>query len=102
MSRKKRPPEHVSHERWLVSYADFITLLFAFFVVMFAVSQVDSNKVGRFTESFSQAVGIDPLMGPGGDISADLGQANGGGAGVLAGSPAKEIEEFQGVLEERA
>jgi chemotaxis protein MotB len=56
--RKKKHPEHVNHERWLVSYADFITLLFAFFVVMFAVSQVDSRKVGRFTESFSKAVGI--------------------------------------------
>lgn len=59
MARKKKHPEHVNHERWLVSYADFITLLFAFFVVMFAVSQVDSKKVGRFTESFSKAVGIE-------------------------------------------
>jgi chemotaxis protein MotB len=59
MARKKKHPEHVNHERWLISYADFITLLFAFFVVMFAVSQVDSKKVGRFTESFSKAVGID-------------------------------------------
>lgn len=72
--RKKKHAEHVNHERWLVSYADFITLLFAFFVVMFAVSQVDSKKVGRFTESFSKAVGIDffPDTGagmlPGGDI----------------------------------
>jgi chemotaxis protein MotB len=56
--RRKKHAEHVNHERWLVSYADFITLLFAFFVVMFAVSQVDSKKVGRFTESFSRAVGI--------------------------------------------
>lgn len=63
--RKKKHPEHVNHERWLVSYADFITLLFAFFVVMFAVSQVDSKKVGRFTEAFSKAVGIDvfPMNG---------------------------------------
>src|SRR3954469_639251 len=73
MARKKKHPEHVNHERWLISYADFITLLFAFFVVMFAVSQVDSKKVGRFTESFSKAVGIDmfPESGaglmPGGD-----------------------------------
>lgn len=59
MARKKKHPEHVNHERWLISYADFITLLFAFFVVMFAVSQVDSKKVGRFTESFSKAVGIE-------------------------------------------
>lgn len=56
--RKKKHAEHVNHERWLVSYADFITLLFAFFVVMFAVSQVDTKKMGRFTESFSQAVGL--------------------------------------------
>lgn len=56
MARKKKPPEHVNHERWLISYADFITLLFAFFVVMFAVSQVDSKQVGRFTESFTDAL----------------------------------------------
>lgn len=55
MARKQRHEEHVNHERWLVSYADFITLLFAFFVVMFAVSQVDENKVGRFTESVQAA-----------------------------------------------
>ncbi len=63
--RKKKHPEHVNHERWLISYADFITLLFAFFVVMFAVSQVDSKRLGRFTEAFSKAVGITllPLQG---------------------------------------
>ncbi len=43
MSRKKKH-EHVSHERWLVSYADFITLLFAFFVVLFASSQTNKKK----------------------------------------------------------
>lgn len=75
MARKKKHPEHVNHERWLISYADFITLLFAFFVVMFAVSKTDSSKVGRFTESFSKAVGIDlfPESGaglmPGGDVA---------------------------------
>ena len=61
--RKKKHPEHVNHERWLISYADFITLLFAFFVVMFAVSQVDSQKVGRFTQSFQAAIGIELVPG---------------------------------------
>jgi len=46
MSRR-RAAGHANHERWLVSYADFITLLFAFFVVMFASSQVDKRKVGN-------------------------------------------------------
>jgi chemotaxis protein MotB len=49
MSRKKRHPEHVNHERWLVSYADFITLLFAFFVVLYSSSQVDKRKVGQLS-----------------------------------------------------
>lgn len=47
MSRKQKHAGHANHERWLVSYADFITLLFAFFVVMFASSQVDKRKAGR-------------------------------------------------------
>jgi chemotaxis protein MotB len=46
MRRLRRRP-HVNHERWLVSYADFITLLFAFFVVLYASSQVDKRKVGK-------------------------------------------------------
>jgi len=47
MSRKKKHGEHANHERWLVSYADFITLLFAFFVVLYSSSQVDKRKVGK-------------------------------------------------------
>jgi chemotaxis protein MotB len=49
MSRKKRHEEHVNHERWLVSYADFITLLFAFFVVLYSSSQVDKRKIGKIS-----------------------------------------------------
>jgi chemotaxis protein MotB len=45
--RHRRRPSHANHERWLVSYADFITLLFAFFVVLYASSQVDKKKVGK-------------------------------------------------------
>ena len=45
MSRRKKHKEHVNHERWLVSYADFITLLFAFFVVLYATTHVDNKKV---------------------------------------------------------
>ncbi|MQU09620.1 flagellar motor protein MotB, partial [Pseudomonas helleri] len=45
MSRRRRAAEeHVNHERWLVSYADFITLLFAFFVVMYSISSINEGK----------------------------------------------------------
>ncbi len=44
MARKKKHEEPENHERWLVSYADFITLLFAFFVVMYSVSSVNEGK----------------------------------------------------------
>lgn len=56
MARRKRPPEHENHERWLVSYADFITLLFAFFVVMFASSQSDKSKATMVSESVRRAL----------------------------------------------
>ena len=49
MSRRKRHEEHANHERWLVSYADFITLLFAFFVVLYSSSQVDKRRVGQLS-----------------------------------------------------
>ncbi len=64
MAKKHKKHEHVNHERWLVSYADFITLLFAFFVVMFAVSQVDSKKLGRFTESVNVAFNTQGIFAP--------------------------------------
>ncbi len=44
MARRRQPEEHVNHERWLVSYADFITLLFAFFVVMYSISSINEGK----------------------------------------------------------
>ena len=45
MRRRRRIAyDHDNHERWLISYADFITLLFAFFVVMYAISAVNENK----------------------------------------------------------
>jgi len=55
MSRKKKAADHVNHERWLVSYADFITLLFAFFVVLFSSSQVDKRKVGKIAMAIQEA-----------------------------------------------
>lgn len=56
MARKKRHEEHVNNERWLVSYADFITLLFAFFTTMYAISTVDKKKMGKLVDSVSVAL----------------------------------------------
>jgi len=62
MIRRKRSG-HANHERWLVSYADFITLLFAFFVVLYASAQVDQRKVGRLALAIQvafQELGVFP------------------------------------------
>lgn len=53
--RARHPEEPESHERWLVSYADFITLLFAFFVTMYALSSVNEGKYRVLSDSLVQA-----------------------------------------------
>ncbi|MBI3544203.1 MAG: OmpA family protein [Deltaproteobacteria bacterium] len=53
----KKHPEHVNLERWLVSYADFITLLFAFFVIMYAISRADVQKFKTASASLKKAFG---------------------------------------------
>jgi len=53
--RKKKAKPHVNHERWLVSYADFITLMFAFFVVMYATSKADVKKQAQMADSIDSA-----------------------------------------------
>ncbi|MFM2126477.1 MAG: hypothetical protein RL328_2928 [Acidobacteriota bacterium] len=75
MARRKHP-EHENHERWLVSYADFITLLFAFFVVMFASSQSDKGKAQQVSESVKKAL-------EGQHVSAMV-------AAILGGSPSQK------------
>ncbi len=52
---KKKHEEHENHERWLVSYADFITLLFAFFVVMYSTSSINEGKYRAVSESAQAA-----------------------------------------------
>ena len=66
--RARAEEEHVNHERWLVSYADFVTLLFAFFVVMYAVSSVNEGKYRVLSDALTSAFGNMPdrhrLVGP--------------------------------------
>lgn len=53
MARRKKHEEHENHERWLVTYADLITLLLAFFIVMYSMSQVDAKKFGEMTAAMN-------------------------------------------------
>jgi chemotaxis protein MotB len=53
--RRKKSKPHLNHERWLVSYADFITLMFAFFVVLFATAQADKKKEAAVSQAIDQA-----------------------------------------------
>ncbi|MBO3143387.1 OmpA/MotB family protein [Dermatophilus congolensis] len=60
MARKKKHEEHeehANHERWMLSYADILTLLLALFIVMFAISKVDQQKLQTFAEGTAQAFG---------------------------------------------
>lgn len=83
MARKKKHPEHENLERWLVSYADFITLLFATFVVLYALAQVDATDFAKLEESlknaFSQGGALfdgQPAVMDGSDSIFDQQQAN--------------------------
>nr|MDP9115050.1 hypothetical protein [Acidobacteriota bacterium] len=83
MARRKKEAAHENHERWLVSYADFITLLFAFFVVMFASSQTDKSRAKQISEAVEKALadgktlGVHPAVATilGGTVD-DKGQGN--------------------------
>ncbi len=57
MARRAKREEHDNHERWLISYADFITLMFALFVVLYGLSSVDEGKYKVFSASLSSEFG---------------------------------------------
>jgi chemotaxis protein MotB len=64
MARKKHHEEgHVNHERWLVSYADMITLLMVLFVVLFAMGQTDKAKLDALRSSLQRAFSVEVLRG---------------------------------------
>ena len=58
--RKSRVEYTDNHERWLISYADFITLLFAFFVVMYAISSVNEGKYRVLSDTLVDAFSTPP------------------------------------------
>lgn len=64
MARRKYREDPDNHDRWLVSYADFITLLLAFFIVMYAISSVNQNKYRIFSEALGSAFSGKPSPSP--------------------------------------
>jgi chemotaxis protein MotB len=80
--RKKRQSK-VSHERWLVSYADFITLLFAFFVVLFATGQSDNRKKVQLAVSIQSAFNQMGIFDPHPKLASVTRSMATGGSGVL-------------------
>ena len=101
MARKKKHPEHENHERWLVSYADFITLLFAFFVVMFASSNADKGKAEAVANSVKKALdegGFTTLVASvlGGTVG-EVGQGNAQQRGPGGAEIALNTGEVQGL-----
>jgi chemotaxis protein MotB len=106
MAIKRKAPEPENHERWLISYADFITLLFAFFVVMFASSQTDKAKAKMISEAVTKAfegktAGVPPTVAKilGGTVD-DTGQGNaqmrgpGGAQRALKNTPPEDVIEL--------
>ncbi len=71
-AKRRKHEDHENHERWLVSYADFITLLFAFFAVLYATSQQDIKKEQEFEQSVrKQFSGFFGSGSPDGDFNTE-------------------------------
>ena len=108
MAKKKPPEEPENLERWLVSYGDFITLLFATFVVLYALAQVDATDFAKLEESlkaaFSQGAMFDgqPALLEGSENLFDQQQANSFIPSLMLEyiSPKYETDSFNEIEEE--
>jgi chemotaxis protein MotB len=56
--RRSREDEQEHNDRWLISYSDFLTLMFTFFAALYALSSVDKEKIGKFSRSLQQVFNI--------------------------------------------
>lgn len=95
--RRQKQEEHENHERWLVSYADFITLLFAFFVVMYALSSINEGKYrvlsNSIVKAFQNAPSSDSLAPTASPKSGNVGKVKMPIAPIQLLPTAKDIEK---------
>jgi chemotaxis protein MotB len=102
MARRQRSDdEHENHERWLVSYADFITLLFAFFVVMYAISQVNEGKYRVLSDTLSSAFRSVPGTPSGAQVAINPNAPPALGIPLRRPQPAQKSSPGQQVKNER-
>lgn len=99
MRKNRKIEEHENNERWLVSYADFITLLFAFFVVMYATSTSNEEKQKEFEESIKVNLHLVGKVGDGGSANKSILDEAFSDVGVQLGSypekgGPKEVEDY--------
>jgi chemotaxis protein MotB len=99
MRKKRAHEEHENHERWLVSYADFITLLFAFFVVLYATSSQNEEKEKKFEENVRAEFKLAVVGGGQAGVGSSF------GSGGLLGNVIDSLDAFpskgKGALEVR-
>ncbi|WP_435628374.1 flagellar motor protein MotD [Candidatus Ferrigenium straubiae] len=96
MARRRKRIEHDNHDRWMISYADFVTLLFAFFVVMYAISSVNEEKYKTFSNSLSIAFTRHPVTTPAGIASSQQDQL-----GALVDRRTARLGEQQRKIQDR-
>jgi len=103
--RNTKRESGVDHHRWIISYADFITLLFAFFVVMYSISQVNASKYRVFSDSLKETFAVDQHTPKNNDnpISVTLGSKGrsilNGGDGLLDGSKTLDVKRLEEELQ---
>lgn len=56
--KRNREEDHDHLDRWLISYSDFLTLMFTFFAALYALSTVDKEKIGQCSNSLRQAFNV--------------------------------------------
>lgn len=86
MSRRRRHEEHENHEAWAIPYGDLVTLLLAFFVVMYAMSTVNEGKYRVLSDSLSEAFNGAP--------HSEHAVSNGGGTGGRVELPRNQVQKI--------